>query len=91
MVRRDSGARPGSQMLPKIAFVVVDPACPKEFQIFLLKDSFTMVFFLPFNIGRHSSLPIRGASIQTPIPGVPGRKKKRRPSTPGYDSDTASR
>jgi len=53
MVSRDSGARPGSQMLPKIAFVVADPAFLKEFQMFLLKGSLMMVLFLPFNIGIH--------------------------------------
>ena len=92
----------GSQMLPKIACVVVDPALLKEFWILLLKGSFPMALFLPF---KYRSTLIAGlllallffahrpgrVHISTPIPGVPGRKRKRRPYTPGYDSDTASR
>jgi len=40
-------------MVPDIASVVVDPAFLKEFQIFLLKGSLTMVLFLQFNMGIH--------------------------------------
>ena len=42
----------GSQMLPKIAFSVVDPALLKKLQIFLVKGPLTMVLFLLFNIGQ---------------------------------------